>query len=91
MKYVQLGTTDLQISAVALGCLSLTPEKEEASRDYEDERDETRSQTFKDLHNYLFSNSLYKCTLHSITVQPLPMQEDTDLNMLFQRKYVKKV
>lgn len=31
MKTVQLGTTDLKVSALALGCMSLTPEKEAQS------------------------------------------------------------
>jgi aryl-alcohol dehydrogenase-like predicted oxidoreductase len=32
MRYIQLGTTDLQVSAVAFGCMSLTPEKEKQGR-----------------------------------------------------------
>lgn len=32
MRYVQLGNTDLQISALAFGCMSLTPETEEPGK-----------------------------------------------------------
>src|SRR5688572_21674366 len=32
MKMIQLGTTDLQVSAVAFGCMSLTRERETAGK-----------------------------------------------------------
>ena len=31
MQHCKLGTTDIQVSAIALGCMSLTPEREAES------------------------------------------------------------